>query len=64
MAQKVLLSEGGRAFRAELWETPEFKGQVEKREPEKKCTERQEPEAGQGLGVGDLDPESGEHFRK
>lgn len=63
MAQ-ILLSEGGRELRAKLWETPEFKGQVEKREPEKKFTERQEPEAGQGLGVGDLDPESGEHFRK
>lgn len=30
--QESLSSEGGRALRAELWETPEFKRQVEKRE--------------------------------
>lgn len=35
MTREILLSEDGRALRAELWETPEFKGQVEKRESER-----------------------------
>lgn len=42
------MSEGGRALRAELWETPECKGLVEKRESEKEWTERQEPDPGRG----------------
>ena len=46
-----------------MWETPEFKEQVEKRESEK-CTERQGLEPGWVLGVGDLDAELGEHFKK
>lgn len=46
-----------------MWETPEFKEQVEKRESEK-CTERQGLEPGRVLGVGDLDAELGEHFKK
>lgn len=40
MPQEVPLIEGERAFRAELGETPELKGQMEKREKEKKCRGR------------------------
>lgn len=35
MTQEIVLSEGGRAFRVELWETREFKSHVEEKKPEK-----------------------------
>lgn len=51
--------EAGRALRAELWGTLGFKGQVEKRDPEAECAEKQDPEP-----WGGLDAERREHFKE